>query len=814
MLTIEQFAASLSDSGLLSAEEVAEFRRTLARESASVQEFAGALVRTGRLTKYQARQAFDGHAQALVLGQYVLLDYIGAGGMGQVYRASHRTLGREVAIKTLSAKAVKSAESLKRFQREMRAAARLVHPNIVMAYDADQAGGVHFLVMEFVNGQDLKTIVKESGPLPVGKVVDYALQAARGLAYAHQQGVVHRDIKPANLLVDQEGALKILDMGLARVSGIELSVDGQQDDGLAGQQDDGLTQTGIILGTADYMSPEQAENSRAVDGRSDIYSLGCTLFCLLTGKPPFADETTNIKKLLAHSRRPVPSAAALRPEVPAGLDQIVQRMMAKHAADRQQSMQELIAELTAGRVLGAGLQISTANPDPGIPQIVGGNRPMAVKRRSSLKGYLIAGAVAAAVLVAIVIASSSKGPNPGQNVTPRASAAITETQNPQDALAHRVLGLGGVLEVVRQSSVITVRRPEELPKSTYRVKKLVFPPESRLADSDLAALAKFTSLESLELGGTRVSGEGFAGVAMPATLQRLYLSGCPLTAAGLKAVASAAPNLNLLALSKTPVEDSWLEPVSKLRLTTLSLDGTRLTDAGLESVGSLRWLTSLDLRDTKITPAGFFRIRTALPTCQLTTLPEQTTLLPDADGWIALFDGKALMGCHVVPAEMGTNWKVADGVLTSSGPACVLYSDLKDFTDLQFRCELKINAAGNSGMFARTGTGNHYEAEIIAPELKHATAKTGCLWYRGSPRLDHSIPVPSETWFTQEIIAVGSRIQIRVNGQVTVDYEDPAPVLKGGIALQHFSPSTVLSVRRMAVRRLKQWPSDETGTKL
>jgi len=248
------------------------------------------LVRHGRLTKFQAQAIFQGKTKGLVLGDYVVLDRIGGGGMGQVYKAKHKVMRRVVALKTLPSAATKSQRAIQRFRREVEVAARLSHPNIVTAYDAREDNGIHFLVMEYVDGTDLASMVRKQGRLSVAKALDHVIQAARGLEYAHSEKVVHRDIKPSNLLRDSGGIVKVLDMGLARLDKVVGPYDSTDDETLTG--------TGQAMGTVDYMPPEQAENTKSVDERADIYSLGCTLYFLLTGHSIYSGDTT-IQKLLA-----------------------------------------------------------------------------------------------------------------------------------------------------------------------------------------------------------------------------------------------------------------------------------------------------------------------------------------------------------------------------------------------------------------------------------------------------------------------------------------------------------------------------------
>ena len=341
-VSVERFIQALTSTGIMTPADAETLAQSIPAEkrTGDADEVARNLVRQGKLTRYQAAAIYQGKAEGLLLGNYLILDKLGAGGMGQVFRARHRRMDRVVAIKVLSKKLLDSPDAVARFQREAKAAARLTHPNIVTAYDADEAGGLHFLVMEYVEGSDLAGLVKQQGPLPVAQALDYLLQAARGLEHAHGEGVVHRDIKPSNLLLDKKGTLKILDMGLARMS------DPLADPSAAPGAD--LTHSGSIMGTIDYMAPEQAMDSRQADARSDIYSLGCTLHYLLTGRPPYGGDTI-LKRLTAHQQAAIPLLSSTRPDIPPGFNEVFNRMMAKPAAARYQTSKELVAALDSLR---------------------------------------------------------------------------------------------------------------------------------------------------------------------------------------------------------------------------------------------------------------------------------------------------------------------------------------------------------------------------------------------------------------------------------------------------------------------------------
>jgi serine/threonine protein kinase/formylglycine-generating enzyme required for sulfatase activity/WD40 repeat protein len=337
-VSLENFAQRLVQSGLFSAEDLEQFRENLPpdKHPETAQDLARELILADRLTRFQAEAVYQGKLKGLVMGEYVVLDRIGAGGMGEVLKARHRRMKRVVAMKVIASKAMRSPDAVKRFYREVEAAARLNHPNIVQAHDASEFQGIHYLVMEFVDGLDLAHLIKGHGPLSVDQAIDCTLQTARGLQYAHEEGIIHRDIKPGNLLLDRKGTIKILDMGLARMELAEAD------------EPERLTASGQVMGTCDYMAPEQAEDTHRADPRADVYSLGCTLYRLLTGKPPYSGDTL-IKILLAHREAPIPSLRAIRPEVPETLDDVYQRMLAKRPEDRYQSMGEVIEDLEVCR---------------------------------------------------------------------------------------------------------------------------------------------------------------------------------------------------------------------------------------------------------------------------------------------------------------------------------------------------------------------------------------------------------------------------------------------------------------------------------
>jgi serine/threonine-protein kinase len=314
---------------------------------------ARALVERGLLTRFQAERLLVGRTSGFHLGQYRILDQLGRGGMGRVFKAEHRTMGRTVALKVLSASLVDADRAEDLFLREVRAAAQLAHPNIVTAYDANQVDGRFYLVMEFVDGPNLDQLVRKQGPLGVGLACDYIRQVAAGLQCAHLLGMVHRDIKPANILVqrkglseEQPGLVKISDFGLARLHSPTAPSPVP-----AAHMGTILAKDNTVMGTPDYLSPEQSRNLHKVDIRSDLYSLGCTFYFLLTGQVPFPGGNA-LDKLIRHTTdQPLP-VSSFRKDVPQPVVEILDRMLAKHPDDRFQTPAELVAALEPYSVSG------------------------------------------------------------------------------------------------------------------------------------------------------------------------------------------------------------------------------------------------------------------------------------------------------------------------------------------------------------------------------------------------------------------------------------------------------------------------------
>lgn len=461
-ITSDTFRELLFTSGLL--DEATKAKVSNLGLDMQPQAFAKLLIQKGIITAYQADQLLRGRHKGFFIGTYKILKIIGSGGMGKVYLAQHTSLNRQVAIKVLPAKAAKDRLAVERFFREGQATAALNHPNIVSLYDFNEGAGIYYLVMEYVEGVNLQSFIDKGVPLDCRKVVSMILQAAKGLQHAHSLGFVHRDIKPANLMINKQGVLKILDMGLAK----ETAKTG----GLTEQFGD----KNSTAGTVDYVSPEQALGSSA-DHRSDIYSLGVTFYALLTGSPPFSGTTA--QKLMAHQLTEPTSIHMLAPHVPEYICDIVTGMMAKKPANRFSSLQEVISALEYSKQ--QSNQVRTTKPlvaTNTAPQMVPeltlseeppSSRPATRKIRSKKfkkkahqsggKGVLFVG-IGLLVVIPIAIALvyvfvSRSGVNKGQEAaaTKPAANATSRTQASNATKYVKIMHSNSmVMTIERQSS--------------------------------------------------------------------------------------------------------------------------------------------------------------------------------------------------------------------------------------------------------------------------------------------------------------------------------------------------------------------------
>jgi serine/threonine protein kinase len=329
--TTDDLLDLIHKSELVPAERLETFMNQSGSSASKPRELMNLLVAAGLVSQFQAEQLLQGKWRGFTLGKYKVLERLGSGGMGTVYLCEHMVVCRKVAVKVLPTSQASNPSALGRFYREARAAGVLDHPNLVKAHDVDQEGQLHFLVMDYIDGASLQEIVTRFGPLSVPRACHYIRQAATGLQAAHEAGLIHRDVKPANIMLERNGTIRVLDLGLARfrtdIDMLTLKYDEKN-----------------VLGTADYVAPEQALNSHDVDIRCDIYGLGGTFYYLLTGSPPFPGGKVAQKLIWHQVRQPTP-VRATRGDVPEELEAVIGRMMAKDPADRFQSPREVIAAL-------------------------------------------------------------------------------------------------------------------------------------------------------------------------------------------------------------------------------------------------------------------------------------------------------------------------------------------------------------------------------------------------------------------------------------------------------------------------------------
>lgn len=604
------------------------------------------------------------------LGEYQLLESLGGGGMGLVYRARHVKLNRVVAIKTLSPTRL-GAGAQARFEREMRAIGQLEHPHIVHAYDARQIDGIPFLVMEYIEGVTLARLCREVGPHRTADACEIIRQAAEGLQYISDQGLVHRDIKPSNLMITFTGIVKILDLGLARFL-------------MPDSQDEEMTAAGGVVGTASYIAPEQVSDSRLADIRADIYSLGRTLDRLLAGyAAPGEPHTVEQENFPAEGRQPDGRLCEGRPDLPAELRALLQRMLAERPEDRFAQPGEVAAafgpfamdaQLDALVAPFLGGAADRARHKLGLPPVppaghVGSRVETAVTQASrprrrkatfwflsvALACVLIALATTLAVVLRIqrgggetvlhVPDASEVTVSGNGEVRIRVSDGSTApplTTDWERRVAEWALKTNARIHLfTRDGKLHKIDRAESLPREPFAIQLIMVWSTLQVQDQDLEMISRLRRITGLSLEGVPITDVGLRQLSEVTSLKWLTLSDTQVTANGLAPLRKlegleilglnglaitddaipqlcAWKHLHSLFLSRTRITDAGLVSLAGVgQLKTLDLHGTAVSDAGLEKLKQIATLENLDVRDTRVTPAGIESFRKAVPRCEV-----------------------------------------------------------------------------------------------------------------------------------------------------------------------------------------------------
>ena len=668
---VESFMSTLRRSNLLAPEQVA-VASSLAADSDAV-TVARELILRKWLTEWQARQLLAGKSK-LFLGKYKLMDVLGQGGMGAVLKAESTTLRREVALKVMATDLHDDGVARARFEREIAFSASLNHPNIVRAIDADQIGRRFFLVMEYFAGKDLKAVVKERGQVSVEFACECIRQTALGLQHAFEQGIVHRDIKPSNLLVTKDPKtgqplIKILDLGLARVSHqAEVGAGGRADFEAA---DGGVTRTGQIMGSPDYMSPEQAMSSSTVDIRADIYGLGVTLFQLLCNELPYTGENV-MEKLLERINKDAPPVSIYRPEISPVLVHIVAKMLHRDPAQRFQTPVEVAAILEAFAANPDSLEIFAeaepatppaldlptldAQADETLSVFVGDlnseavvvsepaatSRPVIRRRRKSVLP-LVVSIGTAFTLIGVVLFVLSQGSGPPKKKEPASASkkngsdlAVTGSQKSTkttrdivalpppasfsstgDEFTDWARNISQELRIETDIGESAIKSTDPLPKGSYTIVGLDLRGVQVFTADDLRTLGTSKTVRRLNVSGSRLKDSQLRQVVRLKDLRFLDISNTMITDAGLEPLARCR-NLTTLQLRYDSVGDAGIAHLTELEsLSSLNLEGTDVTDSAAESLASLKNLTRLNLKHTAVSESAVETLRTRLPDCTI-----------------------------------------------------------------------------------------------------------------------------------------------------------------------------------------------------
>lgn len=669
--------STLRRSNLLAPEQVA-VASALATDSDAV-SVARELINREWLTEWQARQLLAGKSK-LYLGKYKLMDVLGQGGMGAVLKAESITLRRQVALKVMATNLHDDGVARARFEREIAFSANLNHPNIVRAIDADQIGKRFFLVMEYFPGKDLKAVVKERGQVSVEFACECIRQTALGLQHAFEQGIVHRDIKPSNLLVTRDPKtghplIKILDLGLARTSNqAEVGAEGRADFNAV---DGGVTRTGQIMGSPDYMSPEQAMSSNSVDIRADIYGLGVTLFQLLCSELPYTGDNV-MEKLLERINKDAPPVSAYRPEIPPVLVHIVAKMLHRDPAQRFQTPAEVAAVLEAFAADPNSLEMQPeVEPAPApaldlptldaqadetlnifvadlnseavvVSEPAVTSRPVYKRRKKNIWPLAISvGTAFASIGIILFILSQGAGPPDKKSSSKSKTSKKEVSDNAEsksagdsgksksktrdlvalpppsvfgttgDPLTDWARGTARELRIKTSTGESIIRTSDPLPDGNLTIVGLDLSGVQILTSDDLRTLVTGKSIRHLNVSGSRLKDFQLRQIARLKELRVLDIANTTVTDAGLEPL-SRCHNLTSLQLGYDSIGDSGITHLTSLEsLSSLNLEGTDITDAAAESLASIQSLTRLNLKYTALSEQAVDDLRNRLPDCTI-----------------------------------------------------------------------------------------------------------------------------------------------------------------------------------------------------
>ncbi len=701
--------------------------------------------------------------------QYEILRELGRGGMGVVYLSKNRLMDRLEVLKVVNKALLDHPGAAERFLREIRSAAKLSHANVVGAYSAVQQGELLAFAMEYVEGQDLASLVKSQGPLPILNACYYVQQAASGLQHAFEKGMVHRDIKPQNLILSREGRkhiVKVLDFGLAKATREK-------------KDDTGLTGEGKMLGTPDYIAPEQTLDAAKADIRADIYSLGCTLYYLLAGHPPFSGSSLTAV-LLAHQMQEAKPLNLVRPEVPEDVAAVVRKMMAKSPDKRYQTPREVVQALNAFVKQGTApksspeLSAGATETKPAVKKETQvGRSPSQTAEPAKKRREPAAVWKSLTEGVATPVESKKSGAvRECQPATAMPSARKKGLMGGSIGVSVLLLALlamwaGGVFKVKTKDGMIVLENVPSDAEVMVDGEQVTFDTGDGKPVEVRVAAGKKHRLQ-VKKDGFRVFGEEVEIDAGDQRIIRVSLQP--------EVAAAKPPQQKPGTANEQPHQKSAQHKPQP---------GTKLASKSSHPETNKGQLQK--------PPPAVASKKTSKPP---SPGPIQATASPE---FTPLFNGKDLTGWKTHPKQPG-NWRVINGILVGNGPMTHLYSERGDYENFHYRVEAMISDGGNSGQYFRAQFGpgfpKGYEAQINS--TGRDPIKTGSLY--GLINVTEQLHKPDE-WFTQEVIAHGDHIVIKVNGNTVVDTHD-SRYKKGHFALQQHDSLTTVKFRKIEIMEL------------